>query len=220
MQAVTIGRFLTLLLIFTTSVSLSAQTDLRTTLRGVEQRYNRPRSMQMNFEQSVTGQGRMARTESGVLYLRKPGKMRWNYSRPEGKVFLTDGKYVWFYSPNTGRVERSPMKESADLRAPLAFLMGRLDFYRDFREFRMRAEGADTFVVATPKSERAPYTTVEFLIAPDHRIKFLKVVGQDDSVISFRLSEEKSNPPLDEKLFQFKVPTGVEVVEVASEPGT
>jgi outer membrane lipoprotein carrier protein len=217
MKAVTTKLLLVGLWIFSTTLPAAAQGDLRKLLKGVEQRYNRPRTMQMLFEQSVTGQGRMARTESGTLYLQKPGRMRWDYSRPEGKIFLTDGKFVWFYSPNARRVERSPMKESGDLRAPLAFLMGRIDFYRDFREFRTRAEGPDTYIVAEPKSDRAPYGKVEFLITPEHRIKLLRVVGQDESVMTFRLSEEKTNPSLAAKLFRFIPPPGVPVVDIGDE---
>jgi outer membrane lipoprotein carrier protein len=202
------------MLIFATVAPSTAQTDLTKTLQGIERRYNRPRTMQMHFEHSLTGQGRIGRTESGILYLQKPGRMRWDYTHPKGKLFLTDGKYVWFYSPNIGRVERSPMKESGDLRAPLAFLMGRLDFRRDFGEFRTKPEGADMSVTATPKSARAPYTIVEFVVTPEYRIRTLKVTGHDQSVMTFHLSDEKTNPVLGSTLFRFVVPKGVEVVDV------
>jgi outer membrane lipoprotein carrier protein len=111
------------------------------------------------------------------------------------------------------------MKESGDLRAPLAFLMGRLDFQRDFREFRTKPEGADISIAATPKSARAPYSTVEFVVTPDYRIRLLKVVGQDRSVMTFQLSDEKINPPLDAGLFRFVVPPGVEVVDIDDDAG-
>jgi outer membrane lipoprotein carrier protein len=140
--------------------------------------------------------------------------MLWDYSSPDGKIFLADGKFVWFYSPHTGRVERSPMKESGDHRTPLAFLMGRLDFDRDFKEFRTRPEGSDLFIVAKPRSERAPYDVVEFLVAPDSRIKLLKVTGQDKSVMTLQLEEEKRNPALAPELFRFSMPPGAELVEV------
>ena len=198
------------------AIPLFAAPDLPSLLKGVENRYNRPRTMQISFEQSISGQGSIDRTETGTLYLQKPGRMRWDYKFPEGKIFLADGKHVWFYSPNTARVERSAVKESGDLRTPLAFLMGRLDFNRDFKEFRTRPEGSDLYIVATPKSERAPYSTVEFLVTPDYRIRLLKVIGHDRSVMTFRLSDEKINPSLDPVLFRFKVPPGIPLVDVSS----
>jgi outer membrane lipoprotein carrier protein len=198
------------------TLPLFAAPDLQTVLRAVENRYNSPRTMQLNFEQSFSAQGRMTRSESGILYLQKPGRMRWDYQTPEGKLFLADGKFIWFYSPNLGRVERTPIKESGDLRAPLAFLMGRLDFNRDFKEFRTRPEsGGDLAVTALPKSDKSPYTQVEFLITPDARIRVLKVTGQDRSVMSFHLGGEKANPALDANLFRYSPPPGIEVVDVA-----
>jgi outer membrane lipoprotein carrier protein len=194
-------------------VQLNAQTDFQKTLRGVENRYNRARTMQMSFQQSFSGHGRMARTESGELFLQKPGRMRWEYSSPAGKIFLTDGSFAWFYSPSAARVEKSKMKESDDLRAPLAFLMGRLDFQRDFREFRYRREGEDLLVTAMPKSQKAPYTEVEFRVAPGDVISELRVTGQDRSVMTFHLSNLRMNPALAPALFRFRAPEGVPVVE-------
>ena len=173
----------------------------------------------MLFEQSLTGTGRIGRVESGVLYLHKPGRMRWEYHNPNGKLFLSDGKNVYFYSPATNRAERSKLKESEDMRAPLAFLMGRIDFHRDFREYRTWPEGADTHMVAAPKSDKAPYTSVEFVVNPSFQITFLKVTGHDRSEMLFKLSHEQVNPPIDDKLFQFTLPSGAELVDVNDQEG-
>ena len=193
------------------------QTDLSLVLRAVEDRYNRPRTMQLHFEQTVIGYGPGPRRESGELYLRKPGKMRWDYTLPQGKLFLIDGKHAYFFSPNTGRVEKSPVRESEDMKAPLSFLIGRLDFLRHFREFRTRLDGEDVHISASPKSDRAPYESVEFLVAPDSRIKLLKVLGRDRTMMQFSFRDEKINPSLPEKLFSFQPLPGVEVVEKALE---
>ncbi len=203
-----------LLALLATGVPAFAQPDLMRLLKGVEDRYNRPRTIQIEFEQSLAGYGQGVRRESGTVYLRKPGRMRWDYKRPAGKFFLIDGKNVYFFSPNTRRVEKSAVKETDDMRVPLAFLIGRLDFQRDFREFRTRPEEAGMHMVAKPKSSRAPYSAVEFLIAKDHRIVSLKVIGQDESVMSFAFSNEQINPRLDDSVFTFRAPEGVEVVEV------
>ena len=195
------------------SLALVAAVDLATLLRGVESRYNRARTMQMQFEQTQSGQGQISRTEAGDLTLQKPGRMRWNYTRPAGKFFLTDGKFAYYYSPNTRQVSRSKIKEADDLRAPLAFLIGQLDFYRDFKEFRTTPEGVNTYISATPKSPRAPYTQVDFLVTPDSRIEMLKVTGQDGSIMRYRLSGEKSNPALPPSTFEFVKPEGAELID-------
>ena len=198
------------------AVPLAAQTDTMKMLKAVEKRYNTPRTMQMEFEQSLTGQG-LGRIESGTLYLQKPGKMRWTYRVPENKFFLSDGTYTWFYSPNTGVVERSKVKESDDMRAPLAFLVGKLDFQRDFKQFTSKPVGADTYIVAVPKSEKAPYSQVEFQVTPEARIGLLKVIGQDRSVLSYRLTNEKVNPPVDAGMFRFTMPAGAKLMDEPAE---
>jgi outer membrane lipoprotein carrier protein len=157
--------------------------------------------------------GRAPKTESGKLSLRKPGRMRWQYDSPKGKLFLSDGKQVYLYSPEFNRVQQSRVRESDDMRTPLALLLGKLDFWRDFQRFEARPDGADTRLKAKPKSDQAPYTEVEFIVSPGNEIKYLRIVGQDTSIMEFRFSGEKLNPPLAEALFRFTPPPGAEVVE-------
>ena len=202
-----------LLLTLVAPLAAFAQDDLTHLLQAIETRYNSPRTLQVLFEQSFSGAGRLTRTERGILYIQKPGRMLWEYSTPPGKFFLADGKFAYFYTPSTQQVSRTPLKESDDLRAPLAFLMGRLDFQRDFKEFRTHPEAADLYIAATPKSEKAPYTQVEFLVTPSRQIRLLKVTGQDRSMMEYRLAGEMLNPPLNARIFQFRLPEGARLLE-------
>ena len=74
------------------------------------------------------------REESGILLLRKPGKMHWSYANPAGKIFLLDGKYAWFYSPGDAQVERVSAAQLDDLRSPLRFFL-------DIRNCRRNSRG-------------------------------------------------------------------------------
>ena len=194
-----------------------AQASVPDVLKAVEARYNRPKTMQMAFEQSLTGGARISQRETGELFLAKPGKILWRYQQPAGKFFLVDGKSVWFYTPNTGRVEHSPVKQSDDMRAPLAFLLGQLDFSKFFDMFRAKPEGDGLRITASPKSKRAPYTEVEFVVSPEYDIRALKVLGQEGSVMEFSFSQVMPNPKLDARMFQFQQPAGSQVVEVEAE---
>ena len=182
-------------------------------LKRVETRYNQAKTLQVLFHEDYMPPGRAKRTESGTLVLRKPGKMRWDYDQPKGKLFVSDGKYLWLYTPLENRAEKMKLKESDDMRAPLAFLLGKLDFQKEFRNLQAKQEGPDMRITAEPKTDNLPYSAVEFLVAPDQRIKLVKVTGFDHSVLEFRLDEEKVDPPLDAKLFQFQVPKGARLVE-------
>ena len=192
---------------------LQAPSGLGSLLAKVERRYNGAATLQLRFEQQYRGGGQPSRTESGMLFLKKPGRMRWEYRHPEGKLFVSDGKDGWFYSPAMNQVEKSSMKTTEDLRAPLAFLMGRLDFSRDFRDFQAVAEGELTRIVGVPKSARSPYREVTFWVAAGGELQQVRVLGQDGALMHFRFSEERLAVPINEELFRFRVPAGAEVVE-------
>jgi outer membrane lipoprotein carrier protein len=191
--------------------ALSADTRLDSLLKGVEARYNKARTLQVLFTEQYTPPGKARRTESGILMLRKPGKMRWAYSQPAGKLFVSDGKLLWLYTPDENRVERMKFQESDDMRAPLAFLLGKLNFDKEFRNLQGKPEGSDTRITAEPKTESLPYSAVEFLVGADSHIKEVRVTGFDKSVLHFTFDQERLNPALDAKLFKFEPPKGAQV---------
>ena len=193
--------------------ALFADTPLDTLLKGVEGRYNKAKTLQVLFKEEYTPPGHGRRTESGILMLRKPGRMRWDYSQPAGKLFISDGKLLWLYTPADNRVEKMKFQESDDMRAPLAFLLGKLHFDKEFRNLQGKAEGTDTRITAEPKTDNLPYSAVEFVVAPGSRIKEVRVTGFDKSVLHFTFDQERVDPRLDDKLFQFQVPKGAELVE-------
>ena len=182
-------------------------------LKTVENRYNRAQSLKLDFSETYSNTRHPAQHDSGVLYLRKPGRMRWEYATPAGKVFLSDGKDTYLYLPDERKVEKSKLKQSEDMRAPLAFLLGKLDFSREFKSFRTRDEGPDTWIVAEPKSPNLAYTKVEFLATAAGQIRHVRVTGQDQSKLEFVFANEQLNAPAAPALFVFRAPPGVEVVE-------
>ena len=194
--------------------SAAANVDISNLLKGIESHYNHAQTLQVQFSETYSYQTRRRSTESGRLSLRKPGRMRWDYSTPSGKLFVSDGKWIYSYSPSTNRAEKMKVKETEDMRAPLAFLLGRLDFNKDFRQFESKPEGGDTWITALPKSDKLPYKQVSFLATPDFQIRRLLVTGQDQSVLEFTFDGEKVNPPLNDKMFEFVPPPGAEVVDL------
>ena len=190
--------------------------DVQGTLKGIEERYNHIQTLEVAFSETYKLQGRL-RTEQGQLTLRKPGKMRWQYSAPAGKLFVSDGKFVYFYTPQDNRAEKMKFKETDDMRAPLAFLLGRLQFNQDFREFHARPEEGGIFITAIPKSDKLPYTEVSFLASPDFVIHRLEVKGQDGSLLQFTFQNEKKDPPVQDSAFRFAPPPGVEYVDSSNQ---
>lgn len=191
----------------------AAGADVAVVIRGVEQRYNRAVTLRASFEQKHLVAGRLRRVESGTLILRKPGRMRWEYGQPPGKLFVCDGRWVWLYSPGTQQVERARLKEADDFRAPLAFLLGRLDLRRTFATFELAAQGGETRLSAWPKSNRMPFTRVDFFLTAEFGIRRLVIHQVDSTAMEFTFSGEQLNVPLQDAAFQFQLPPGVPVID-------
>src|ERR1700693_1398583 len=87
------------------SAGFSADVDIAGTLKGIENHYNRAQTLKLSFVETSKLQGRQ-RVEKGDLFLRKPGRMRWQYTAPAGKLFVSDGKFIYSYTPQDNRAEK------------------------------------------------------------------------------------------------------------------
>ena len=193
--------------------AFAAGPPLDSVLKNVEARYNHANTIQVLFNETYAPPNQLRRTESGTLLLRKPGRMRWEYSQPKGKLFVSDGKDLWLYNPTANQVEKRKLKDSEDMRAPLAFLLGKLNFKKEFRNLQASPEGDGQRITGEPATDNLPYSAVEFVVAPDFSIREVKVTGFDKAVLTFRFDREKLNPVFDSKLFEFRAPPGAEIVE-------
>jgi len=182
--------------------------DFQKTLKNVEDHYNKIQTLQVKFTENVTSRAR-TKTDAGTLYLRKKGKMRWEYA--SGVLFISDSKFIYSYYPDEHRAEKMSMKESDDMKAPLAFLLGDVNFDRDFGEYRTKPQDGGLLITALPKSDKFPYTDVTFLVAPDSSMRRLEVKMQNNDLMVFTFEGEKRNPLLTDALFQFTPPKGVEL---------
>lgn len=182
--------------------------DVTKVTHGIEQRYNNIKSLRVNFTETFIDRGGRHLPLTGTLYLEKPRKMRWDYTSPQGQFFLSDGDYDYDYDPKTNQVERSKVKQTDDLRSPVAFLLGKVDFERDFGSYSTSADGT---ITATPKSDKLLFTSISFVAKPDFSIQKLSIKGQDGSTTSFVFDDEMVNPKLAASLFKFIKPPGAEI---------
>jgi outer membrane lipoprotein carrier protein len=201
------------------AASVHAEANLDSKLHAIENRYNHAQTLRLDFSESYSASHKLSQTESGVLYLRKPGRMRWEYLAPAGKMFLADGKDTWLYTPENHHAQKSSLKLSDDARAPLAFLLGKLDFHKDFQSVASRSEDSVEWIVALPRSQNLPYARVEFQADPDGRIARLRVTNQDQSRIDYTFANEQLNVPLAAGLFAFHPPVGTEIRTEPATPG-
>ena len=141
----------------------AADSEITRILKGVEERYNHALTLQVTFAETYTNKGRK-HTEKGELYLRKPGRMRWEYSSPAGKLFGSDGKFAYAYSPDENRFDKMSLKGTEDMRAPLGFLLGKLQFGGGVSETsHALPDGPSTFITASAEvGYRCPIPRLHF----------------------------------------------------------
>ncbi len=170
-------------------------------------------SLQADFTQNFV-QGKDQRLESGVLYLGRGSRMRWDYTRPEPKLFMIDGHTQYTWIPSENRVYREKLKESEDERTPILMLLGKLKWRRVFSNVEMLGTSGDTAVVrAEPKNTAQDFQDVILKIdAKSLRLLGITIDNRDSTRMEFTFSNIVENPRIDPQRFTFVIPKGAEVV--------
>jgi outer membrane lipoprotein carrier protein len=212
-----IAGSVSLLLALLPAVAANPTLDVHAIAQAVDNRYNHLQTLQAEFTETYRGAG-MERTESGSLWLKKPGKMRWEYRSPKEKLFLSDGKDAWFYLPGDRQVRRSSVKKLDDLRSPLGFLLGKTRLEKELDGLSAAPDVTPTtagnvVLRGVPKAMADRVNEVVLEITPDYHIARIQFEEADESVTEYRFSEQKENAGIADQLFRFSPPAGVEVVD-------
>jgi outer membrane lipoprotein carrier protein len=193
------------------SPSLFAQ-DNDALIRKVDDHYNRLSSLRAHYTERYTGMG-MDRSEEGTLLLKKPGRMRWSYSAPVGKVFVLDGKFAWFYTPGDAQATRVPAKQLDDLRSPLRFLLGHTQLKKELDNLAVARDGAGFRISGVPKGMAQRVKLLSLWVSPTGAIERMKLEEVDGAVTEFSFSDLQENVTVKDSDFGFVPPAGVTVVE-------
>jgi outer membrane lipoprotein carrier protein len=212
-----IAGSVSLLLALLPAVAANPTLDVHAIAQAVDNRYNHLQTLQAEFTETYRGAG-IERTESGSLWLKKPGKMRWEYRSPKEKLFLSDGKDAWFYLPGDRQVRRSSVKKLDDLRSPLGFLLGKTRLEKELDGLSAAPDVTPTtagnvVLRGVPKAMADRVNEVVLEITPDYHIARIQFEEADESVTEYRFSEQKENAGISDQLFRFSPPAGVEVVD-------
>src|SRR6266705_5851563 len=191
--------------------------DVDSLARAVDEHYNHLQTLQADFTEIYQGSG-TERTETGTLWLKKPGKMRWEYRSPEEKLFVGNEKDAWLYLPAARQVRKSSMRNLDDLRSPLAFLLGKTKWEKELQALAFAPDvqpwkPGDAMLRGVPKWWEDRVSQVLLEITPDHRIARILIHGLDDSITEYRFSDQKENLEVPDGKFRFSAPAGSEVVE-------
>ena len=179
----------------------------------VDRHYNQLRSLKAAFTESYDGFGR-ARTESGTLLLLKPGRMKWDYSAPPGKLFLLDGKYAWFYSKGDPQVQRISAKELDDLRSPLRFLLGHTQLEKEIDKLTIApAADGEYKLSGVPRGQEKRIRRIDLTVTAEGAITAIEIEETDGALTHFSFAGEQPNAPVPADTFRFSPPKGVPVVD-------
>ena len=191
--------------------------DIHATAKAVDDHYNHLRSLQAEFTQIYRGSD-AERTESGTLWLKKPGKMRWEYRSPREKLFLSDGKNAWFYVPGDRQVRKTSVAKLEDLRSPLAFLLGKTKLEKELDGLSKAPDvkplqAQDVVLRGIPKAlaERVGQVIVE--VTPERHITRIIIEEIDGSATEYRIADQKEDVGIADDRFRFAPPPGTEVIE-------
>jgi outer membrane lipoprotein carrier protein len=209
-----------LVLIVLGAIPLTAATPIDDIATRVDRRYNDLRTLSADFVETYRGLG-MSRTESGTLWLKKPGKMRWDYRQPREKLFLTDGKTAYFYVPGDRQARKTAVKNLDDLRSPLRYLLGKTKLQKEFESLAIAAEvqpltAGNIVLRGLPRHLAERVSRVLLEITPQGRIDRILAEEVDGSTTEFRFSNQREDVALADSSFRFSIPPGVEMIEAAT----
>jgi outer membrane lipoprotein carrier protein len=209
-------------------------------VRALEARYRAAKTLKAVFLERYQDGRSGLQVESGTVYFSRPGRMRWEYESPEPKLFVTDGKLVWFFVPADHTVTRSPMKSSSDLRTPLALLTGKVKLAELCADIAMSATapGVQGQIVLSCLPRGATRQAGSSAQDGDVRMGVLSPAERLDRVLlevdpvtgelsdvrvsepggvelEYRFGNWQDNLPLEESLFHFEPPRGVDIVDAS-----
>jgi outer membrane lipoprotein carrier protein len=200
--------------------ALNARTqspDVRAVAHEVDEHYNRLKNFKDAFTEIYQGDG-ISRTESGTLWLKKPSRMRWEYHVPREKLFLIDSQTAYFYVTGDRQAKKTPAKNLDDLRSPLRYLLGKTKLEKELDGLSLAPDltplqPGDVVMRGIPKIMKDRVSEVVLEVSPSHQIHRIVIHGVDGTITDFRFSQIEENVPVQDSLFRFTPPPGVDTVE-------
>jgi outer membrane lipoprotein carrier protein len=186
--------------------------DSEALIHRVDEHYNRLVSLRARYIEHYAGMG-LDRTESGTLLLKKPGRMRWSYDQPAGKLFILDSKFAWFYTPGDAQAQRIPAKQLDDLRSPLRFLLGHTQLKKELVNLTVTQDTTGIHIAGVPRGMEQRMHRLTLDVTPAGAIQHMKLEEIDGAITEFTFTGVTENVPTRETDFVFTPPEGVTIVD-------
>jgi outer membrane lipoprotein carrier protein len=160
-------------------------------------------------------------TERGRLLVKKPGKMRWEYTAPERKLFVSDGVQMYSYIPQDKQVIVSPVPAADEATTPTLFLAGKGNLTRDFTpslvDLPPGMPAGSVALKLVPKAKQREYDWLTLVVDPRTlTINGLVTVDAQGGTSRFSFANLKENVGVADKEFAFSAPRGVDIVKASA----
>ncbi|HXE79257.1 MAG TPA: outer membrane lipoprotein chaperone LolA [Vicinamibacterales bacterium] len=192
-----------------------ARSDPAALARALQQRYETVSDFSADFVQTYRGGVLRTQTrERGTVMIKKPGRMRWVYTSPEKKEFVSDGRRLYTYIPQDRQVIVSDVPSEDGARTPALFLAGKGDIARDFTPAYADVPVPGTVgLKLTPKRAEPDYEYLVVAVDPSTlQIRALTTKDRQGGESTLVFSNLKENRGISDKEFAFRIPRGVDVV--------
>jgi outer membrane lipoprotein carrier protein len=200
------------------TVPVAAQSPTADTVaRDLQRKYDKVTDFSADFVHSYRGGVlKQQATERGTLLVKKPGKMRWEYTAPERKLFVSDGHKIYSYIPQDRQVVVGTMPRDEQAPTPALFLTGKGDITRDFTAaFDKVAEArpGSLALKLTPKRREPEYESLTLVVEPKTlTLQMLITVDAQGGRSAFTFTNLKENVGVADNQFVFRMPRNVDVV--------
>lgn len=182
----------------------------------VQKYYDATRDLRARFEQQMDSPSRAPSKASGEVWLKKPGKMRWDYARPEKKLMVSDGSTLWVYEPEDEQAYKQDLKGNA-LPAQVSFLLGegRLDKEFDASFTKLDGLGGDEVALKlVPKTGTAAYRYLVFVVdGKSGQVKQTLIYDQQGGTNRLSFVEVQQNKGVSDDKFKFAPPAGTHILK-------
>ncbi len=170
----------------------TAPVDVKALSAAVDAHYNHLRSLQAEFTEVYRGSG-MERTETGTLWLKKPGKMRWEYRSPREKLFVSDGRDAWFYVPADRQAGKHRPRSWRIFALRWHFLLGKTKLEKELQGLSLAPDVAplapgDVVLRGVPQALADRVSEILLEITPDHQIARIIIQEVDGAATEYRLA--------------------------------
>jgi outer membrane lipoprotein carrier protein len=197
--------------------------DVAAVVAKVQKRYDEAADFKARFTQTLTSAALTRTTNSsGQVTFKKPGRMRWDYEKPDKSSYITDGGVLWLYEPDDKQAFKQDLKAS-QLPAALAFLMGKgklaSEFDITFGPERAASAGGPgapkNYVLSlSPKTPQAQVKSIVFVVDPhDWFVRQSEIVDAQGNTNVIVFSDVVMNSKVPDALFHFTPPAGTRVID-------